>query len=75
MLLYINYCYSGTDSNRALSVASNAANRVIAYYSTNQPSWEVTFEVSECFTPKSSWQRIKDSADDRWWRFKSWLDW
>jgi hypothetical protein len=57
-LIYIHY--SGTESNSVLCVASNAATMIVAFYSTNQPSWEVTYIDSGCFTPPSFWEKIWD---------------
>jgi len=72
-LFYLNY--SGPESNRVQAVASNAANLVIAFYATNQPSWEVSFFDSGCFTPASPWERLQDSVASIWQRCKGAVGW
>jgi hypothetical protein len=67
-LIYIHY--SGTDSNSVLCVASNAATMVVTFYSTNQPSWEVTYFDSTCFTPRSFWENVWINLENSsWWPF------
>ena len=67
-LLYVEY--SGTDSNSVLCVASNAATMVVAFYSTNQPSWEVTYIGSRYFTPRSFWENVWINLENSsWWPF------
>jgi hypothetical protein len=60
--------YSGPDSNAVQVLASNAANRAISFYATNQPSWQVTLVETRCFTPMSLWERLEDSAWVYWRR-------
>jgi hypothetical protein len=57
--------YSGPE-NCVQSVASNAANVVIAFYSTNRPSWGVTFVDSACFIEPSPWERLQDAVASMW---------
>jgi hypothetical protein len=71
--LYVTY--SGQESNAVQSVASNAANLVVSFYATNNPSWEVTFLDSECFRPESPLDRLQNSVESLWEGFKSSLGW
>jgi hypothetical protein len=50
----------GTDSNKVDCLASNAAQRIMAFYATNQPSWQLTYVDSGCFTPRTLLERMKD---------------
>jgi hypothetical protein len=54
---YIN-C-SGPDSNNVQCVASNAANAIVVFYATNQPSWKVTYIDTSLFTPTTLGERLK----------------
>jgi hypothetical protein len=72
-LFYINY--SGADSNSVQSVASNAANMVVSFYITNQPSWDVTYCDSFSFRPISSLQQLEESVASFWRGFKDCVSW
>ena len=63
-LCYVHY--SGTDSNTVQTVASNAANMVVLFLTTNQPGLEVTYIDSYCFNPLPPWQPL----ENMWSRFR-----
>jgi hypothetical protein len=63
-LCYVHY--SGTDSNTVQTVASNAANMVVLFLTTNQPGLEVTYIDSYCFNPPPPWQPL----ENMWSRFR-----
>jgi hypothetical protein len=54
--------YSGPDSNAVQVVASNAASLAITFYTTNQPTWQITLLETRCFTPLSVFDRLQDSV-------------
>ncbi len=54
--------YSGPDSNAVKVAASKAASLTISFYATNQPSWQVTLVETRCFTPLSTFDRVKESV-------------
>ncbi len=65
-LLYIHY--SGAESNSVQCVASNAATMVVTFFTTNQPSWEVAYIDSYCFTPRSFWEKVWNNLENSsWW--------
>ena len=64
-LCYVHY--SGADTNTVQSVASNAANMVVLFLTTNQSAWEVTYIDSGCFTPAPPWRRLENI----WSRFRN----
>lgn len=51
---------SASDAERVQCLASNAAQMMISFYATNQPSWQVSYIDSACFTPPSIVDRLKD---------------
>jgi hypothetical protein len=51
---------SASDAERVQCLASNAAQMIISFYATNQPSWQVSYIDSACFTPPSIVDRLKD---------------
>jgi hypothetical protein len=57
-LCYVHY--SGTDSNTVQTMASNAANMVVLFLTTNQPGLEVTYIDSYLYNPPSLWQPLKN---------------
>jgi len=59
-LFYINY--SAADNNQVQCLASNAAYAIMAFYATNQPSWEVTYIDTSLFTPPTFGERLKRLA-------------
>lgn len=67
-LIYIEY--AGTVSNRVFCVASNAAIKVAAFYSTNQPTWKATYIETFNFTPRSYWQTKLDDLHNFISRFR-----
>ena len=67
-LVYVQY--SGTDSNSVQYVASNATAILVAFFTTNQPSAEVTYIDAHCFTPRSRWENFYiEFQNSRWWPF------
>jgi hypothetical protein len=54
---------SAVDSNKLERVASNAAQLIVLFCATNQPSWQVTYMETICFTPPSFWERLKEMKE------------